>query len=803
MKVTYNWLKEFVDFDLTAAQLADLLTMLGLEVEGMEMIGGGMDDVIVAVVEEKRQHPNADKLSLCKVNNGREILDVVCGAQNFKQGDTVVLAQIGSVLPGDFKIKRSKIRGEESCGMLCSEKELGLADDSDGIMVLPAHLQPGTPVFDALGLKDTLFEIGLTPNRADCLSVIGIAREIAAKLGLKIRVPQPAPVEGAAAVADVIGVEIQAPELCPRYAARYLEGCTIAPSPAWLVKRLTSIGIRSINNVVDVTNLVMMELGQPLHAFDCDRLTGRRIVVRRAGEGERFTTLDSQERILTASDLVICDAERPVALAGIMGGENSEIADSTTSILLESAFFAPAGIRKTSKRLGLHTESSHRFERGIDREGVALALNRAAALMVELAGGSCAQGVIDVYPGAGPVAPIIFRPQRANDIIGLKLADTEICGLLERLECTVGPLLDGACSVVPPRYRVDIEREIDLVEEIARLNGFDKIPSTMPVARVESDRPSRQQQLQKTVRDLIVASGMNEVVNFSFTAPGAADKLLLGEDDPRRAVIRLANPLVDEQSVMRTSLLPGLLETVARNLNFRSLDLRLFEMRRVYHPAATPDAMPHEPICIAGALTGLRDGGAGWNRSGEVVDFYDAKGIVEGVLDQLGIAGIVWKADIPESYYHPGKSCSIMAGRVRIGTLGEIHPLVQTNFGIEKPVYCFELDFEKLVTASRQKRTITAPARFPDSTRDIALLVPEGMTAEQVLVCARGVKAQEVEQVEVFDLYRGAGIPQGFKSIAIRVRYRSYERTLTDEEIGRIHQRIVDTLSKNENVTIR
>ena len=317
MQVSEAWLRELVNPPVDTAALVAQLTMAGLEVDAVTPVAAEFCGVVVAEVLSTVQHPNADKLSLCKVNNGREILDVVCGAQNFKQGDTVVLAQIGSVLPGDFKIKRSKIRGEESCGMLCSEKELGLADDSDGIMVLPAHLQPGTPVFDALGLKDTLFEIGLTPNRADCLSVIGIAREIAAKLGLKIRVPQPAPVEGPAAVADVIGVEIQAPELCPRYAARYLEGCTIAPSPAWLVKRLTSIGIRSINNVVDVTNLVMMELGQPLHAFDCDRLTGRRIVVRRAGEGERFTTLDSQERILTASDLVICDAERPVARRGV------------------------------------------------------------------------------------------------------------------------------------------------------------------------------------------------------------------------------------------------------------------------------------------------------------------------------------------------------------------------------------------------------------------------------------------------------------------------------------------------------
>ncbi|OGU04369.1 MAG: phenylalanine--tRNA ligase subunit beta, partial [Geobacteraceae bacterium GWC2_55_20] len=613
MKVTYNWLKEYVDFDLSPDQLADLLTMLGLEVEAMERLGEGFDDVVVALVEEKRQHPNADKLSLCRVNNGSEVLDVVCGAQNFKQGDMVALAQIGAVLPGDFKIKKSKIRGEESCGMLCSEKELGLADESAGIMVLPGSgLVLGTPLFSALGLKDTLFEIGLTPNRADCLSAVGIAREIAAKLGLQVRYPASAVVESGEAVESVIGVVVEAADLCPRYAARYISGCKISPSPEWLVKRLNAIGIRSINNVVDITNLVMMELGQPLHAFDCDRLAGKRIVVRRAGEGEPFTTLDGQQRALVQDDLVICDAERPVALAGVMGGLNSEIENTTTCILLESACFKPAAVRKTSKRLGLHTESSHRFERGIDIGGVARALDRAAALIVELAGGTMARGALDVYPGKCEPVSIPFRPERANSLIGIDLAREEILDILTRLECLVVEGAAGIVQVEPPSYRIDIEREIDLIEEVARLNGFDRIPASMPIARITSDRPSRHQQLEKRVRNILVDHGMNEIINFSFTDPGSAGKLMLREDDPRRNAIRLSNPLVDEQSVMRTTLLPGLLETVARNINFRSLDLSLFEMRRVYMPSAGDD-MPTEPIFIVGAMTGSRDGD-GWSR---------------------------------------------------------------------------------------------------------------------------------------------------------------------------------------------
>ncbi len=801
MKVTSNWLKEFVDFDLSPEQLADLLTMLGLEMEGMELQGAGMDDVVVALVEEKRQHPNADKLSLCRINNGSEVLDVVCGAQNFKVGDTVVLAQIGAVLPGDFRIKRSKIRGEESCGMLCSEKELGLADESAGIMVLPGGFKLGTPVFEALGLKDIFLEIGLTPNRADCLSVLGVAREIAAKLGVRIKTTYKPVIEGTTAVEDVIGVTVKDADLCPRYAARHITGSRIAPSPAWLVKRLNAVGVRSVNNVVDVTNLVMMELGQPLHAFDCDHLAEQRIVVRRSTEGELFTTLDGQQRTLVAGDLVICDGEQPVALAGIMGGLNSEISDATSSILLESAWFKPSAIRTTSKRLGLHTESSHRFERGTDIDGVTRALDRAASLIVELAGGTVSRGILDIYPVKTEPASIVLRPERANALIGIDLPRAEIVDILRRLEFVVTESDDGSLEVFAPSYRIDIEREIDLVEEIARLNGFDRIPTTMPTAMVVSDRPSAHQRLERVVRDVLVAHGMNEVINFSFTTPDAADKLMLSVDDPRRSVIRLVNPLIDEQSVMRTSLLPGLLETVSRNVCFRSLDLKLFEMRRVYMPIKDAE-MPREPIFVTGVLTGQRDR-EDWSHARAAIDFFDAKGIVENLLELLNIPAVRWVSDTPEQYYHPGKSCSIMAGKERIGSIGEIHPTVQESFGLEKPVYCFELDFEKLVVQSRQKRTISAPSRFPDSTRDIALLVSDGVSAESIVSSVRGVKAQEIEQVEIFDLYCGAGIPEGHKSIAVRIRYRSYDRTLTDEEIAGLHAKVVDNLVNKVKVSIR
>ncbi len=800
MIVSYNWLKEYVDFDLEPEALSALLTMLGLEVEGMETVGGGMDEVVVALIEERQPHPNADKLSLCRVNNGKELLSIVCGAQNMKAGDKVALAQVGAVLPGDFKIKRSKIRGEESAGMLCSEKELGLADDSAGIMILPPDYPLGTPLFAAMGLRDTTFEIGLTPNRADCLSVIGIAREIAAKLGKKLRYPEQRISETQPAICAMTSVTVEAADLCPRYTARYIASCHIAPSPQWLVNRLKAVGMRSINNVVDITNYVLMEFGHPLHAFDFDLLHGGRIIVRRAEEGELFKTLDGQERQLKGSDLTIRDGERIVALAGIMGGENSEISGTTSNILLESAYFAPMTIRRTGKRVGLHTESSHRFERGADIHILHRALDRAAALIAELAGGQVAKGIIDVYPQ--PVHPrkIRVRLDRVNQLLGLTLAAEEIKAIFHHLEFVVNPAEPGIFEVEVPTFRVDIEREVDLIEEVARLHGYDKIPVTMPKARVFSDRPSRQQRLVKTMKDLLVAQGLTEVINYSFVAPASFDKVLLGNQDPRRNALRVLNPLTDDQSVMRTTLLPGLLESAARNASFRQLDQQIFEMRRVYLPK--PDLeLPAEPLFAAGLLTGSRDP-EGWNQGKGRVDFFDVKGVVENIFAAFQITATYAVKEL-DPFYHPGKACSIYCGTERLGSMGELHPTVQENYGMEQPLYYFELNVEKLALVSRETVTVSTPSKFPDSCRDIAMLVADEMPAADILDFVKGLRINEVEEVLIFDLYKGANIPAGQKSIAARLRYRSAEKTLTDDEVNGLHQRVIDQLVKKLNITTR
>lgn len=801
MIVTYNWLKEYVDMDVTPEALADLLTMLGLEVERMEPLYEGMDEVVVALVQEKAQHPNADKLSLCTVNNGSELLSVVCGAQNFKAGDKVALATVGAVLPGDFKIKKSKIRGEESSGMLCSEKELGLADDSAGIMILPQELPLGTPVFSALGLKDTVFEIGLTPNRADCLSVIGVAREIAAKLGKKVRYPGLQVPEGDVRADAVASVVVEDAQFCPRYTARYISGCTIAPSPSWLIKRLQSVGMRSINNVVDVTNYVLLEYGHPLHAFDFDLLAGGCIVVRRSAQGEEFSTLDGQKRMLQSSDLTIRDGEKAVALAGIMGGGNSEIGDNTVNVLLESAYFAPSAIRKTSKRLGLHTESSHRFERGTDVNQLVKALNRAASLIAELAGGTVARGVIDVYPHEIPLKKVTVRLDKVNKLLGLSLSASEVTGMFASLEFGVETVEPGVYQITVPSFRVDIEREIDLIEEVARLNGFDKIPITMPLARVFSDRAPLPQRLEITLRNTLVSEGFNEVINFSFISPEVFDKLLLPADHVLRQSVRLLNPIVEEQSVMRTTLLPGLLDTAMRNFSFRTMNLRIFELRRIYLPHPEKE-LPDEPVVAGGILAGRRVP-EGWNQAKGDVDFYDVKGIVEHVLSAFNIQDAVYDASDTPPYLHPGRSCRVLRNGMMIGAMGELHPTVQENFALEKPVYYFELNFNNLVSRLPAAAVITPPPRFPDTFRDIAMLVPDEMPSHDITTCISNMKSPHVQDVEVFDVYKGSSIAEGQKSIAVRVRYRSAEKTLTDEEVNRIHGSIVDKIVKKLNVNVR
>jgi len=804
MIVTYNWLKEFVDFNLAPEELSNGLTMAGLEVEAMEELGAGLDTVTVARLASVDPHPDADRLTVCQVETGSGTVQVVCGATNHKAGDLVALAQVGTVLPGNFKIKKSKIRGQVSMGMLCSETELGLAEESAGIIILPAGLEIGTPVFEALDLKDIRYEIGLTPNRPDCLSVVGVAREVAAMAGQSVKLPDVDLAEEGDPVLDQTSVTIEEPGLCPRYAARLIKGVKIGPSPDWLVRRLESLGLRSINNVVDVTNYVLMELGHPLHAFDFKLLRGRRIVVKRAGEGETFVTLDSQERALDRSDLVICDAEGPVALAGIMGGENSEVQAETVDILLESAYFNPTTIRRTSKRLGIHSESSHRFERGTDVNMVPVALDRAAGLILDLAGGKIAEGRIDVYPRELTEKKLTITPRRTNDILGLQLDSLEVQRLLRSIGLGVEMAPDredGALYATVPSYRPDLEREIDLIEEVARLNGYGRIPTTMPGGRIVCHRADPKQALTRQVRNAMVAGGFSEAINYSFVSPAAWDSLLLAAKDPRRRNVAILNPLTEEQSVMRTSLVPSLLETVSRNLAYRSRNLRLFELRPVFL-GRQKDELPHEQLRLCAVVCGRKEP-EGWAQEDVGVDFFDLKGVVECLFEQMLIHGVKWDPDHGEPYLHPGKSCALRKGGKTFGILGEIHPRVLGNFDIDQPVYLLDCDLEALFQEAGEIPSFTPLSRFPDVYRDSAFLVDEAVSAGQIFAALDRAKGRYVEEVILFDLYRGKGVPDGKKSMAVRVRYRSAEKTLTDEEITSAHEKIVKDLKKSVSAEIR
>lgn len=800
MKVTLNWLKEYVDFDLSADELSHRLTMVGLEVDAMEHHGDGLDSVIVARLADVSPHPDADRLTVCKVETGSTTVQVVCGAKNHKTGDLVAFAQVGTVLPGDFKIKKSKIRNQESFGMLCSTKELGLGEDADGIMILPADLPLGRPVFEVLGLKDVMYEIGLTPNRPDCLSVVGVAREVSAMVGKPLHLPEPGLHESGVQASEKTSVIIEDADLCPRYAARLIEGVKIGPSPDWMVRRLETVGMRSINNVVDITNFVMMELGQPLHAFDFNLLREQRIVVRRAGQGDKFTTLDGQERTLEASDLVICDGVGPVALAGVMGGLDSEVQDDTKDILLESAYFNPVAIRRTSKRLGLHTESSHRFERGTDVDMVPLALDRAAALIAELAGGSVASGAVDVYPEQIARRTVTITAARTSEVLGLELGIGDISDKLAAigLKCEPG---DGVLIVEIPNFRPDLEREIDLIEEVARLVGYDRIPVTMPVSSLTCQQLPAHLSLERKIRDQMTSLGYSEVINYSFFNAGCLDRIGLGENDPRRQNVQILNPLAEDQAVMRTTLVPSLLETAARNLAYRSEDLALFELRPVFR-SSDGDDLPQESLRLTAILCGRREP-LGWAQSDAKVDFYDMKGAIEDLLCSLRMTGLAWDKQSDETYYHPGKSCALYCGDRLLGTLGELHPEVLFEFDLGSSAILCDLDVEALFEIGGGKIQFQPLSRYPDVQRDSAFLVDTEISAQQVLTVLGRVKIKDLEKIELFDVYSGEGIPQGKKSLAIRASYRALDRTLTDELIQNLHGKLVKAMEKELSAELR
>ena len=802
MNVTLNWLKTYIDFDLSPSELADRLTMLGIEVESIKQLGAGLEGVIVGSVSSIRPHPNADKLVLCQVDVGEaEELQIVCGAPNARAGMLAPVATIGATLPIGLTIKSAKLRGETSQGMLCSEKELGLSDDAAGLMELPADTPLGTSFSEALRLDDIVFELEITPNRPDCLSLIGVAREIRAETGNPLKLPSGDLKESETDIQELTSVTIEAPDLCPRYAARVIQGVKVGESPAWLQQRLESVGVGVINNIVDITNFVLMEYGQPLHAFDYHKLKENRIVVRRAAAGENITTLDEVERELTADMLVIADAEKPVALAGIMGGYDSEITETTCDVLLESAYFNPSSVRATAKALGISTEASYRFERGADPGVVITALNRAAQLIAELAGGTVCEGVVDVYPGEQPLTRIQLRPERVNFVLGTTIETVEMVQILGRLDFDVEASGD-VYQVTVPTFRSDVTREIDLIEEIARVYGYDNIPTTLPKGDIPVPPPNPKTEVHNRIKRFLLAAGMMEVVNYSFCDPNCFDKIRLNANDPLRDTVKLRNPLSPEMSVLRTTLLPSLLENAQHNRNHQIDTIALFEIGSVFIGNEENGRIETlEPERVTGILAGQIGEGI-YSNPYRQPDFFDIKGLVEGILEVCGIVDYtLQKTDVPT--FHPGRNAAVLLGDRQLGTFGEAHPQVLENYDLPYKAYLFEFDLESLVDTAVFTKRFEPISIYPKVARDLAIVVDKEILSDMPTELIYATGGEVVESVRLFDVYEGEQVPEGKKSLAYTITYHSVTETLTDKAVNALHDKVVERLNQELGAELR
>ena len=816
MNVTLNWLKNYIDFEFSPSELADRLTMLGVEVESVKRLGAELEGVVVGSVGSIKPHPNADKLVLCQVDIGEsEELQIVCGAPNVREGMLAPVATIGTTLPIGLTIKRAKLRGEISQGMLCSEKELGLsaqlastynmAEDAAGLMELPTDTPLGTPLSEALGLDDVVFELEITPNRPDCLSLIGVAREIRAETGNALKLPEVDFNEDETDIRELTSVTIEAPDLCPRYAARVIRGVKVGESPAWLQQRLESIGVGVINNIVDITNFVLMEYGQPLHAFDYHKLTENRIVVRRAAAGENITTLDEIDRELTSDMLVIADAEKPVALAGIMGGYDSEITETTSDVLLESAYFNPSSIRATAKALGVSTEASYRFERGADPGIVLAALDRAAQLITEFAGGTICKGIIDVYPGSPPITgkggeqpltEIQLRPERVNFILGTTLDASEMVQILSNLGFDLKANGENY-QVTVPTFRSDITREIDLIEEIARVHGYDNIPTTLPKGDIPVPASHPSTEVRKRIKHFLLAAGMMEAINYSFCAPNCFDKIRLNADDPLRRTLKLQNPLSPEMSVLRTTLLPSLLDNAQRNRNHQIDTIALFEIGSVFIRNGTQK----EPGRVTGILAGQIGDGVYSNPYREP-DFYDIKGLVEGILEVCGIVDYtLQKTDTPT--FHPGRNAAVLLDDRQLGTFGEAHPEVLENYDLPYKAYLFDFDVEALVDTAIFAKCFEPIPVYPKVERDLAIVVDKELLSDMPTALIYTTGGELVESVRLFDVYEGEQVPEGKKSLAYAITYHSATETLTDKAVNALHDKVVKHLNQELGAELR
>ena len=794
MLVPLKWLRDYVDIDIDTQEFADMMTMTGSKVEKVDFFGKETNGVEVCKILEIEQHPDADRLKVTKVEvaNG-EILQIVTNATNIKVGDYVPVARIGAVLPGDFKIKKGKLRGVLSEGMFCGAEELTIPSafvedhKKDGIYILDHQdsFELGMDVRDVLGINDALIEFEITSNRPDCRSIIGIAREAAVTLGKELKYPE---IKVQACDEEMsFEIDIQT-DLCKRYCGRVVKDVKVGPSPYWMQRKLIEAGMRPISNIVDITNYVMLELGQPLHAFDLDDIKYNKMTVKMAEEGEKFTTLDGVERTLTSDMLVIGNQDKTLDLAGIMGGENSEIKDTTTSIFIEGASFAKENIRATSKKLGLRTEASSRFEKGIDINLAEEAVNRACQLIEELGCGTVLNGMLDYYPQKEEVQKVTVNPVRINKLLGVNVPMDQFINILESLEFKCNLVSSEVLELEVPTFRLDITEDADILEEIARIYGYDNIPSASLEGNATAGVKTEKQKFIDNVKSNSIACGLNEILTYSFVSPRGVDKINLPADDEKRNFVKIMNPLGEETSVMRTTLIPNMLDVISTNISHKVEEVSAFECGNTFIPQ---EGLPIETkkYCVG--------------MYGKEVDFFVLKGVIESVLNNVGLKGYEIEPETTNLTFHPGRCAKIVYNNIYIGTFGELHPDVIENYNLGQRVYVAEINIDTVFENLNLTKSSNPLPKYPSTSRDIALIVKDEVFVKQIEDIIKANGEDLVESYKLFDVYKGAQIEEGHKSIAYSITYRSKDKTLTDEDVAKVHEKILSELSEKLNANLR
>ena len=797
MNTSLSWIKTYVpDLDVTAQEYTDAMTLTGTKVEGFTELDADLDKIVIGQIDKIEKHPDADKLIICQVNIGTESVQIVTGAPNVKEGDKVPVVldggrvaggHDGKMTPGGIKIKKGKLRGVESFGMMCSIEELGSTREmypeapEYGIYIFPEDAVVGESAVKALGLDDVVFEYEITSNRVDCYGVLGIAREAAATFQKKFCPPVVEVKENDEKASDYVKVTVEDPELCPRYCARVVKNVKIGPSPKWMQRRLASNGIRPINNLVDITNYVMEEFGQPMHAYDLDTIANQEIVVRRAGKDEKFVTLDGQERIMDENVLMICDGEKAVGIAGIMGGENSMITDDVKTVLFEAACFDGTSIRLSSKRIGLRTDASGKFEKGLDPNNAQAAINRACQLMEELGAGEVVGGMVDVCSETREPSRVKFEPEKINKLLGTSLTKEEMIDYLGRVELAYDEKTD---EIVAPTFRQDIHCNADVAEEVARFYGYDKIPMTLPTGEATTGKLPFKLRIQEVARDIAEYCGFSEGMSYSFESPKVFDKLCIPKDSDLRKVITISNPLGEDYSIMRTSTLNGMLASLSTNYNRRNKDVRLYELGNIYLPKSLPiTELPDERTMFTLGMYGNGD-------------FFDMKGVCEEFFEKIGMKKkVTYDPNSEKPFLHPGRQANMIYEGKVVGYLGEVHPSVADNYSIGEKAYIAVIDILDILEFAGFNHKYTGIAKYPAVTRDLSLVVPHAVLAGQIEEIFDQRGGNILESYQLFDIYEGAQIEKGFKSMAYSLVFRAHDKTLGENEISAVMKKIMNGLN--------